>query len=115
LDMGDPIKIDDLAKNMIRLSGKKVDEEIKIEYVGLRAGEKLYEELFHEQEQLQETAMDGIFYAQSRQLEDAVDENLKNLLKSLQEKNKEAAISVLTQLVPEANLVLAPTNPQTIH
>ena len=50
LDMGKPIKIIDLARQMIRLSGKQPDIDIKIEYVGLRPGEKLHEELVHEHE-----------------------------------------------------------------
>ncbi|MDO4332377.1 MAG: nucleoside-diphosphate sugar epimerase/dehydratase [Eubacteriales bacterium] len=55
LDMGEPVKILDLAKNLIRLSGYKVDEDIKIVFTGLRPGEKLYEELLMKEEGLQDT------------------------------------------------------------
>lgn len=55
LDMGDPVKIDTLARNLIKLSGYKPDVDIKIEYTGLRPGEKLYEEKLMTEEGLQTT------------------------------------------------------------
>ena len=55
LDMGEPVKIDDLAKNLIRLSGYTLGIDMEIKYTGLRPGEKLYEELLMKEEGLQET------------------------------------------------------------
>ena len=60
LDMGSPVKIDTLARNLIRLSGFKPDVDIKIEYTGLRPGEKLYEEKLMAEEGLQKTDNDLI-------------------------------------------------------
>ena len=60
LDMGDPVKIDSLARNLIKLSGLEPDVDIKIVYTGLRPGEKLYEEKLMNEEGLQKTPNDLI-------------------------------------------------------
>lgn len=68
LDMGEPVKIRDLAEQMIRLAGKKPGSEIPIVYTGLRSGEKLFEELFHPLENYSATAHAKIFLAQHREV-----------------------------------------------
>ena len=66
LDMGKPIKIADLARQMIRLSGKRPDIDVKIEFIGLRAGEKLHEELIHKEEHLEKSAANGVMVISPR-------------------------------------------------
>ena len=70
LDMGEPIKILDLAQDLIRLSGLEVDTDIKIEFTGLEPGEKLYEELLTPQEGVTATKHQRIFVAQLEQIEE---------------------------------------------
>lgn len=66
-DMGEPVKIDDLAKRMIELAGLRVGVDIRIEYTGLRPGEKLYEEVLSNHENTMETSHDRIFVAKVRE------------------------------------------------
>ena len=63
LDMGEPVRIDYLAEQMVRLSGKEPGKDIEIQYVGLRPGEKLYEELFYDDEVKESTGNNKVFRA----------------------------------------------------
>ena len=79
LDMGDPVRIDDLARNMIRLSGLEPDVDIQIAYTGLRPGEKLYEELLMQDEGLEKTPNELIYIGHfndfdEKKLKEALDE-----------------------------------------
>ena len=68
LDMGEPVKIVDLAADLIRLSGKEVDRDIEIRYTGIRPGEKLYEELFFGAEQAMPTRHPKVLRARNAEL-----------------------------------------------
>lgn len=78
-DMGDPVKISDLAKNMVIQKGLKIGKDIKIEYTGLRPGEKLFEELLIDTEDLINTHNDLIFISKKEN----VDEDVLNLIEDL--------------------------------
>lgn len=102
LDMGEPIKIRYLAEQMIKLAGKAVGSDIDIVYTGLRPGEKLYEELFYENETLQATTNNKIMLASAR----SVDEyKLLTILDKLEEayyqNSNEILAELLSELVPE--------------
>ena len=82
LNMGDPVRIADLAKNMIRLSGYEPEKEIKIKYIGLRPGEKLYEELLMNEEGMQTTENSRIFIGRQIAFDEKVfREQIKELAK----------------------------------
>ena len=86
LDMGDPVKIDDMARNLIKLSGLRPDVDIKIEYTGLRPGEKLYEEKLMDEEGMQTTANKLIFIGEPIEMDD---ELFKKNLAKLDEESRE--------------------------
>lgn len=102
LDMGRPMKILDLALQMIKLAGLKPYIDINIEFTGLRPGEKLYEELFHLSENIVETSHKGIFLASPRETDL---KTLKKAFSSLYEACKlrasDSALDMLKKLVPE--------------
>ena len=102
LNMGEPVKIDYLARQMIRLSGKVPDEEIKIRYTGLRPGEKLTEELFHPDEDLAPTLYEKILLAQSRSLDEShLESELQTLRESVELYDHDRARQIAIGLVPE--------------
>lgn len=106
LDMGDPVRIDDMARNLIRLSGYKPDEDIKIVYTGLRPGEKLYEELLMAEEGMQETANKLIYIGKPIEMDD--EEFMKQLIeldnasKNEAKDIKQLVAKVVTTYHPEA-------------
>jgi FlaA1/EpsC-like NDP-sugar epimerase len=106
LDMGEPVRISYLAEQLIRLAGKDPGRDIEIVYTGLRPGEKLFEELFHEHESYAKTAHEKILLTRS------ADINLDWMIERLQQAEKavvqyDAAVlrRILLELVPEMGKV----------
>ena len=101
LDMGEPVKILDLAENMIRLSGLVPGEDIEIKFTGLRPGEKLYEELLIDDDNKKETANKRIFIGQPIKIDEAeFDEKMKELKKATFSEDENIR-QVVKKLVPE--------------
>ncbi len=105
LEMGEPMKIDNLAKQLARLSGLTPGKDIKINYTGLRVGEKLHEKLFHKEEIKITTSHPDILIAKSRQLNFS---NVNKILLTLEDflikNNEKEAIKILKNLVPEFSI-----------
>lgn len=100
LDMGEPVRIDDMARNLIRLSGFTPDVDIKIEYTGLRPGEKLYEELLMDEEGLTNTENKLIYIGHPIAMDDNwFKEKLKELDKA-SKKETERIRELVAEVVP---------------
>jgi len=102
LDMGEPLKIVDLARQMIRLTGLRPEQDVKIEFIGLRPGEKLHEELFYGDEELSPTRIPAIRLAAPRSLDHATLAPLLDALAATAAARDEARVrELLGRLVSE--------------
>ena len=101
LDMGEPVRIDHLARQLIRLHGLKPDVDIRIEYTGLRPGEKLYEEIFYDGEAVHSTAADGVLAASDpAQSWDELDGPVGELMEAARRRDDKAVLHLLQALEP---------------
>jgi FlaA1/EpsC-like NDP-sugar epimerase len=103
LDMGKPVKIVDLAKQMIALAGLRLNHDIKIIFSGLRPGEKLYEELLIKEENILPTTHNLVKVAKSRPLSDCFYENLKNLITASESNSPKEFRDSLKRIVTDYN------------
>jgi FlaA1/EpsC-like NDP-sugar epimerase len=102
LDMGEPIRIRDLAEKIIKLSGYRPNIDIEIVYTGLRAGEKMHEELFYEKEQLQGTTHPKLLLANAAHTPlSVIVSDLEKLSVAVAAGDEDAATGLLRSLVPE--------------
>jgi FlaA1/EpsC-like NDP-sugar epimerase len=102
LDMGEPVKIVDLAQQMIRLAGLRPERDITIEFIGLRSGEKLHEELFHPAEPLISTGNPAIRLAAPRTADYAMlARSIDELEEHARSRREERVLQILERLVPE--------------
>lgn len=100
LDMGEPVRIDDMARNLIRLSGYKPDIDIKIVYTGLRPGEKLFEELLMDEEGMQSTENKLIYIGNPIEMDDALFEQQVMRLKEASYEEVENIRDIVREAVP---------------
>jgi FlaA1/EpsC-like NDP-sugar epimerase len=112
LDMGQPVKVLDLARNLITLSGLEPDVDIQIQVIGLRPGEKLYEELLTKEEGVQATEIGKIFVTHPDAVETAfLHEQVETLTRAAEQSDTETIRKVLEQLVPDYRPANVPPKP----
>ena len=105
LEMGEPVKIDDMARNLIRLSGYTPDVDIKIVYTGLRPGEKLYEELLMDEEGLRETENKLIHIGKPIEMDDAWFRGKLEELESASKEESDRIRELVSEIVPTYHYV----------
>jgi len=109
LDMGEAVKIVDLARQMIRLAGLRPDKDVEIAFTGLRPGEKLHEELFHSGEELMPTSHPSLHLAAPRTADaELLRHHMDELAKLLEQGDQDQALRLLQRLVPEFHGRAAP-------
>ena len=112
LDMGEPVKIVDLARNMIRLAGLRPEKDIRIEFTGLRPGEKLFEELLSEGETPTRTEADGVFQASPRVIDHAlINRAMGELEQAARAGDRPKTMSIVRTLVPDHTAEAAIAHP----
>ena len=100
-DMGESVKIIDLAKKMIKLSGLIEGKDIEIKVTGLRPGEKLYEELLAKDENTIPTHHPKILIANVRESSDAIKEKIEELISLYDMQNNQNIVKLMKEIVPE--------------
>lgn len=100
-DMGKSVRIVDLAKKMIQLSGLELGKDIEIRFSGLRPGEKLYEELLNDAESVQETHHPKILIASERKVDEKVYSTIGNLLEVIGKVDNLSLVQLMKEVVPE--------------
>ena len=102
LNMGHPVRISDLAEQMIRLAGLRIGKDIRIDFTGLRPGEKLEEELFHDLESLSPTVFEKLLLAEKREVDKVrVLEGCQKLVTACDEYDDDLIRNIVESLVPE--------------
>jgi FlaA1/EpsC-like NDP-sugar epimerase len=101
-DMGEPVKITELAKKMIRLSGLELDKDIQIKFTGLRPGEKLYEELLNSEENTLPTHHSQIMIGKTRIYDfDEISNHINELIALFKNQDNTSIVKKMKEIVPE--------------
>ena len=110
LDMGEPVKIDDMARQLIRLHGLEPDKDIEIEYTGLRPGEKMFEELSKTEEEVQKTSHKLIHLVDCKRdhSKDTIDMLTDQLMYKVQNGSSKHARMILKEMVPSYEFMIKP-------
>jgi FlaA1/EpsC-like NDP-sugar epimerase len=105
--MGEPVNIDRLARDLIRISGYIPDQDIKIVYTGIRPGEKLYEEIFLEDEDYEKTRNRRIFISKSNNHEinkEKLNELIDRINIIIKNNDYNSAIKIIKDYIPDSNI-----------